>query len=55
MRRSTGLFSNIYPPGIPAGSAGIILPETTRGIFVKRMADDLEKRGVVVKKTVKAV
>jgi len=54
MRRYTlGLFSTMYPPGIPKGSAGLILSDTTRGIFVKRMVDDLEKQGVVVKKTVK--
>lgn len=48
-----GLFSNMYPPGPPRNPGGVILTDTTRGIFVKRMVEDLEREGVVVKKAVK--
>ncbi len=48
-----GLFSNMYPPGPPPGQQGVILTDTTRGIFVKRMVDDLVRNNVRVKLAVK--
>jgi glycosyltransferase involved in cell wall biosynthesis len=48
-----GLFSNMYPPGLPKNTSGVILTDTTRGIFVKRMVDDLVRNDVLVKMAVK--
>lgn len=48
-----GLFSNMYPPGLPKNTGGVILTDTTRGIFVKRMVDDLVRNDVLVKMAVK--
>jgi glycosyltransferase involved in cell wall biosynthesis len=50
---SLGLFSNMFPPGLPKKQNGVILTDTTRGIFVKRMVDDLIEHNVVVKMAVK--
>ena len=52
-RYTLGLFSNMYPPGPPPGGRGIILTDTTRGIFVKRMVDDLVRNDVEVRLAVK--
>jgi teichuronic acid biosynthesis glycosyltransferase TuaC len=52
-RYTLGLFSNMYPPGPPANQRGVILTDTTRGIFVKRMVDDLVQNNVTVKLAVK--
>ncbi|WP_321504123.1 glycosyltransferase family 4 protein [uncultured Methanoregula sp.] len=48
-----GLFSNMYPPGLPKNPGEVILTDTTRGIFVKRMVDDLVRNDVLVKMAVK--
>ena len=48
-----GLFSNMFPPNLPKKQSGVILTDTIRGIFVKRMVDDLIQHDVIVKLAVK--
>jgi len=48
-----GLFSNMFPPDLSKKQMGVILTDTTRGIFVKRMVDDLVQHDVLVKIAVK--
>jgi glycosyltransferase involved in cell wall biosynthesis len=48
-----GLFSNMFPAGLQKKQNGVILTDTTRGIFVKRMVDDLVQHDVIVKMAVK--
>jgi glycosyltransferase involved in cell wall biosynthesis len=52
-RYTLGLFSNMFPPDPPRKQSGVILTDTTRGIFVKRMVDDLIQHDVAVKMAVK--
>ena len=52
-RYTLGLFSNMFPPEPPRRQSGVILTDTTRGIFVKRMVDDLVQHDVIVKMAVK--
>jgi len=53
VRYTLGLFSNMYPPQCTLPSSTLITTDINRGIFVKRMVDDLEQHGVTVRKVVK--
>jgi len=53
VRYTLGLFSNMYPPHCTPPSSTLITTDINRGIFVKRMVDDLEQQGVNVRKAVK--
>ncbi|MEI6457074.1 MAG: hypothetical protein WCO93_12355, partial [bacterium] len=43
----------MFPPDLSKKQSGVILTDTTRGIFIKRMLDDLVQHDVIVKMAVK--
>lgn len=56
MRQYTlGLFANMYPCETGQSTKNNVLPDPYRGLFIKKMVQKLESKGVFVKKAVKTV